>query len=117
MKKKIIIVEDDPDILFALSVMLEDAGYDIVSLTSGQPLLSERFTLPALFILDKRMPDMDGLDLCRHLRAVKDTCNIPIIVISASPRFGPLALEAGANDFLEKPFTLLKMRDMVSKYI
>jgi DNA-binding response OmpR family regulator len=57
MKKKIIIVEDDPDILFALSVVLEEADYDVVSLTSGQPLLSNEFTLPALcaatFVLQK----------------------------------------------------------------
>jgi DNA-binding response OmpR family regulator len=116
MRKKILIVEDDPDILNALSIMLE-RDYDVMAYDSPLKILRDNFTIPDLFILDKRMPEMDGLDVCRFLRANPATSNIPIVVISASPEFGMPALQAGATDFLSKPFDIDDLLALVRKYI
>jgi DNA-binding response OmpR family regulator len=117
MCKIITIVEDDPDILFTLKLVLENAGYEVHALSSGRTVLDGQCERSDLFILDKRMPDMDGLDICRHLRTKSESKNLPIIMISASPKFGPEALVAGANAFLEKPFDIKKLRALVSNYL
>jgi CheY-like chemotaxis protein len=117
MKKKIILVEDDLDILFTVGMILENAGYAVESLSSARSIVDGDYTLPDLFILDKRMPDMDGLDVCRHLRSKPESQDIPVVIISASPKFGPHALNAGANAFLEKPFQLKALLELVQKYM
>jgi DNA-binding response OmpR family regulator len=117
MKRKILILEDDPDILFALNIILENEGYDVKQLSSGKAIMDGTCELPDLYILDKRMPDMDGLDVCRHLRGQKESKDIPVIIISASPKFGPQALKAGANNFLEKPFQMKDFLLLVRKYL
>ena len=116
MKKTILIADDDPDILFTLRVMLEAAGYEVLDFSEGRFVLEGKYEYPDLFILDKRMPDIDGLDVCRQLRTRPECNDIPIIIISASPKFGPPSLAAGANDFLEKPFQLKDLLAMVKKY-
>jgi DNA-binding response OmpR family regulator len=117
MKKKVLILEDDPDILFTLSLMLENEGYDVMQLSSGKEIMEGTAELPDLYVLDKRMPDMDGLDVCRHLRSQEDCKNIPVIIISASPKFGPQAIKAGASDFLEKPFQMKNFLSLIRKYL
>jgi DNA-binding response OmpR family regulator len=117
MKQKILLLEDDPDILFTLTMILENEGYDVKQLVSGKSIMDNTCELPDLYILDKRMPDMDGLDVCRHLRNREEGKNIPVIIISASPKFGPQALKAGANDFLEKPFQMKTFLALVRKYL
>jgi CheY-like chemotaxis protein len=117
MMKKIILVEDDPDILFTVSMILENAGYAVVSLSTARTIIDGTMDCPDLFILDKRMPDMDGLDVCRFLRDKPECRDIPVIIISASPKFGPLAMKAGANDFLEKPFQVKDLLRVVAKYV
>jgi DNA-binding response OmpR family regulator len=115
-KKKIVIVEDDADILFTVSIILRDAGYEVTSLTSAAGVAEATHELPDLYILDKRMPDADGLDLCRHLRNKAETKDIPVIIISASPKFGSPAMKAGASAFLAKPFQMAKLLDLVDKH-
>ena len=116
LKKKIFIAEDDPDILYALSSILEAAGYHVRTSPTGRPLLRSSFSSVDLFILDKQMPDVDGLDICRHLRAHTTTRNIPVIMISAHPRKGNEALNAGANDYIEKPFEMHYLLNVVARY-
>lgn len=69
MKKKILIVDDDPDIVFAITVMLQGAGYDVSSSLTGKYILEGRYQYPDLYLLDKRIPDIDGIEICRHLRS------------------------------------------------
>jgi CheY-like chemotaxis protein len=115
-KKKIYIAEDDLNILFALNVMLENAGYDVTLSHCGAPMLQDNLPATDLFILDKRMPDIDGLDVCRHLRAQKTTRNIPIIMISAARNFSQQAKNAGVNDCLEKPFQMQDLLKAVARF-
>src|SRR5687768_17078443 len=98
-------------------MMLEDAGYEVIDSSLGKFVLEGKYECPDLFILDKRMPDIDGLEVCRQLRHREECKNTPIIIISASPKFGQPALNAGANDFLAKPFQLKELLAMVKKYM
>lgn len=115
--KKIIIAEDDPDILEILKMITEKAGYDVEVSTDGRSLLKKRASWPNLIIMDRRMPGIDGLNICRHLRAHRATKLIPIIMISATPDVDSSAKKAGANDFLEKPFNITDLLAMITKHI
>jgi DNA-binding response OmpR family regulator len=117
MRTKITVVEDDPDILFALTTILSNAGYEVSALNSGHVIMHGKHDYPDLFILDKRMPDMDGLDICRFLKGNAASRDIPIIIISASPKFDVLARQAGANGFLSKPFTMNALLDTVARHL
>jgi DNA-binding response OmpR family regulator len=116
MKKKIYVAEDDPDILAAMNAILEDAGYEVSSSERGKVLLEGNVSATDLFILDKRMPDIDGIDILKHLRAQDNTRSTPVIMISASRNFGNKAFEAGVNDILEKPFQMQDLLRMVARY-
>ena len=111
---KILVVEDDPDILNALNIALGSVGFDVDVLLTGKPIIQNQFVVPDLFILDKRLPDVDGLEICRYLKSKPIYGAVPIIVISASPKVKKMALEAGATVFIEKPFVV---RDLVEAII
>jgi DNA-binding response OmpR family regulator len=114
-KQIIVIVEDDEDILYSLKLMLEHAGYEVQGFSSGRPFLNDNLPQTDLLILDKRMPDLDGLDLCKELRKKYSATVLPIIILSASPKFGAEAIGAGANDFLSKPFDMDQLLRVVRK--
>jgi DNA-binding response OmpR family regulator len=66
---KILVIEDDPDILNALNIALGSMGFEVHVLMNGKCVLDNQFVLPDLFILDKRLPDIDGLKICKFLKA------------------------------------------------
>jgi DNA-binding response OmpR family regulator len=115
--KSIIIAEDDPSILDATTLILEQAGYKVSGYADGEPLLNNEFEKPDLFLLDKQLSGVDGLDICIFLKAQARTMDVPVIMLSASPQIGKLAIAAGADDFLEKPFRMHDLRAMVARHI
>src|SRR5437773_11793440 len=106
MTEKILIVEDDESIMDVLKIILRKAGYETISHSDGEELMKDKYESPSLFLLDKQLIGVDGLDICRHLKENSDTKNIPVIMISANPQIGPLSIEAGADGYIEKPFTM-----------
>lgn len=101
----ILLLEDDEDMLLTLGEALEMEGHTVTygrSGTDGLSLLSQ--TLPELVISDLRMPDMDGLGFIREVRQQVRWAKLPIIIMSGSASDQDRALEAGASDFLVKPF-------------
>ena len=102
--KKIFLAEDDEDMRFVTRTVLEAAGYQVKTAACGQPVVSGNYCRVDLFILDRRMPDIDGLGVCRYLRAQKNTRETPVLMVSALPNFRNEALGAGANDYIQKPF-------------
>jgi DNA-binding response OmpR family regulator len=117
MKKKILITEDDPGLQDIFKIILEKAGYDVEIISNGNPLLKDEFIVPDLFLLDKQLSGMNGIDICKHLKKQKKTQNIPVIMISANPGIGTLAHDAGANAYIEKPFEKNYLLKMVEDYI
>jgi DNA-binding response OmpR family regulator len=106
MTKKILVAENDEDILFILDMILNDAGYKVEPLTDGSSIVDRMNNWPDLFILDKDMPFIDGLALSKYLKLNDETKDIPIIMISAYHKLKEKAKKAGVNDFIEKPFDM-----------
>lgn len=116
MQKKILIADDDPAIVDALEIMLEEAGYVVKTTDNGRAVLDMKEELPDLLLLDIWMSGMDGRDVCKHLKSQKSTKHIPIIIISANKDTKKIAKEAGADDFIAKPFEMNDLIAMVKKY-
>jgi DNA-binding response OmpR family regulator len=116
MKKKILIIDDDPAIREIFRIIFERSAYTIEIKADGQDILSSNYNIPDIFLIDKRLSDMDGLDLCRHLKAQDSSKKIPVIIISAFPDIGPLAKEAGADNYLEKPFGMDQLLKLIGLY-
>ncbi len=116
LKKKIYVADDDQDAAFALSAILEDAGYHVKVAACGKAILEGSFSWVDLFILDNKMPGLDGIQICRHLRSQSATKETPVILVSAYPKNGDEALLAGANDYIEKPFNMHYLLNVVMKY-
>jgi len=116
MAKKIIIADDDAGILELFQIIFERAGYEVVPYLSGSELFEEH-EVPAIYLLDKQLSGIDGLDICRHLKKQAITGSIPVVLVSATPGIGQLAIEAGADGFIEKPFDIADLLRIVEKNI
>jgi DNA-binding response OmpR family regulator len=106
MEKRILIVEDDESIQDVLRIILQHAGYEVVSHPDGKAIMLDNFEKPDLFLLDKQLGGIDGLDICRYLKTNQFTKNIPVVMISANPQIASLSKLAGANGYIEKPFNM-----------
>lgn len=115
-KKRIIVADDDPAILEVITMMLEDEGYEVTSSVNGQTVEKVHGVMPDLILLDIWMSGMDGRDICKYLRTQKKTMHIPIVMISANRDAAAIALDAGATDFLAKPFEMNALLAIVEKY-
>jgi len=106
MAEKILVADDDADSLKLIGLMLKRQGYEVVAANAGLPALQKAYAeTPDLIILDVMMPDMDGYEVCRRLRAEPKTTNIPIIMFTAKTMVDDKieGFEAGADDYLTKP--------------
>ncbi len=117
--KKILVVDDDPDILDALQFLLEFAGYDVKTSEKGEYVENLRDTnggFPDLIILDVLLSGKDGRLICQKLKSQHETKHIPIIMISAHPNAKQSVAAVGADDFMAKPFDADELLAMVVKY-
>lgn len=108
-KYKILIVDDEPDIVETLSFMLQARNFDVVTASDGLEALSKvKSERPDLVLLDIMMPGMDGYEVCIKLKTDKETKNIPVVMLTARGENEAVirAHKAGANDYIVKPFTL-----------
>ncbi len=106
-KKKILIVEDDEDIMELISFNLEQEKYSILKAESGEKALQEiSQELPSLVLLDLMLPEINGLDVCRRLKADSRTQSIPVVMVTAKGDESDIVtgLELGAVDYITKPF-------------
>jgi DNA-binding response OmpR family regulator len=117
MNKKILVAEDDADILFILDMILDDAGYCVEPLADGKSVMENRKEWPDLFILDKNIPFVDGLAICKYLKLKDETKSIPVIMISCFHYLKSIALDAGVDEFIEKPFELKHLLTSVKELI
>jgi DNA-binding response OmpR family regulator len=117
MKRKILIADDDPGIRDIFNIILVKAGYDIEIKDDANEIFKNKFKIPDLFIVDRLLSGVDGLDVCRYLKSNEQTKNIPVVMVSASPDIGILAVKAGADDFVEKPFDLKSLLNVIERNI
>src|SRR5947209_8364108 len=117
MTKKVLVVDDDPDILAFIEVMLEDAGYIVRTIGKGDYLKKlQADDAPHVIVLDMLLSGSDGRKIISQLKGEEETRGIPIILTSAHPSAAKEALAYGADDFLAKPFEMDDFLAKVAKY-
>jgi DNA-binding response OmpR family regulator len=112
MKKKILVVDDEDDILNFLELVLGEKGFDVVTASGGQEALTKaQLDHPDLVLLDIMMPQMDGWEVLKLLRVDEETSEIPVAMLSArtEARDRVQGLQEGAIDYICKPFSLQEL--------
>ena len=117
MSKKILIIEDDEDILNILSFILKEQGYIITALTHGDVIDKIRADLPDLILCDIWLPKRKGTEICKILKSDPLTAHIPFIVISTVMNLPQIAMKCGADAYIEKPFQIKEMVNIVKTYL
>ena len=117
MKAKILIVDDEPNILRLIGYSLEVAGYEIVTAKNGaEALKAVELEQPELVVLDVMLPDMSGLEVCQQLRTRPETTDLPIIMLSARAQVADKVegLKSGADEYVTKPVDAEEMTARVA---
>lgn len=118
MREKILIIEDEEDLVKGLKLNLEDEGYEVDWAYDGEDGLRKALEeAPDLIILDIMLPKMNGLDICRELR--QKNMNIPIIMLTAKGKEidKVVGLEIGADDYMTKPFSIRELLARVKAHL
>lgn len=106
MPAKILVVDDEPNLLRLLQYALTDEGYEVTTVESGLQALKEVETShPDLIVLDVMLPDMSGLEVCQKVRSMPGGEELPVLMLSALTRLGDKVrgLQSGADDYIPKP--------------
>jgi two-component system phosphate regulon response regulator PhoB len=117
---KIMVIDDDEDFTNLYKAALKAAGFDATGITQSTAALEMAYLVkPDIFVIDLMMPDLDGFQLCRLIRAdpvLKDT---PIIIVSALTDLDSrlVAMGAGANDYLTKPFQVDDLKKRINSLL
>ena len=107
--EKILVVDDEEDILELVRYNLAKEGYQVKCVTSGEDALKAASEeTPDVVLLDLMLPGVHGLDVCRNLKSNESTMNIPIVMLTAKGEDADIVagLELGADDYVTKPFSL-----------
>ena len=117
---RILIAEDDPNILISIEFLLRNAGYEVtVACDGGQALASVRERPPDLVVLDIMLPVINGFEVCRQLRASDAFKDIKILILTARGRESEVdkGLALGANAYLTKPFATRELIDITRRLL
>ena len=118
MIKRVHVLEDDEDIRYIIGVLLKDEGYELQLSSSFGELKSKlKDSVPDLFILDVMIPDGNGTDICSDLKSDMFTKQIPIIVMSADDTNKDKSINAGADDYISKPFDIDYIVNRINKLL
>ncbi len=120
---KILIAEDEPDIRELVAFMLRFAGYEVMAASNGEEAVqAATHEVPDLVLMDVRMPRMTGYDACRLMKANPTLRDVPVVFLSAKGQEAEIqsGLEAGAEEYLLKPFSpdelTNRVRTILSKF-
>jgi two-component system phosphate regulon response regulator PhoB len=108
MAEKILLVDDEKDVVDLLSFNLKNAGFHVVTAYQGEDALARiKSDLPSLILLDLMLPGIDGIEICKRLKRDTATAQIPVIMLTAKGDEVDkvLGLELGADDYITKPFS------------
>ena len=112
MKLRVVLAEDDPDIQLVARLALKRADFDVTVVSDGAAALARvRELQPDIVVLDWMMPEMDGLEVCTHLKADPATAGIPVVFLTAKSQESEIrrGLELGALGYITKPFDALTL--------
>lgn len=118
MAHKILILDDDSDILFFCTYVFENLGFTVRSSNHCNDIISQvESSQPDIILIDNWIPDIGGVKATQQLKSNQDLKNIPVILFSANSNLPQLAEEAGADDYLRKPFDLEELESLAYKYV
>lgn len=116
--RRVIIVDDDPDHLLVTKLILGRRGYEVLTLHDCSELIDRiRRFQPDLILMDHAMPLMTGVEATRMIKSDPQCHNIPVIFFSSREDIRALAAQAGADDWLSKPFKLEDLVRIAAKYV
>ncbi len=120
MPVAILCVEDNPQNMRLVRKILSTAGYEVIEAENGETglrLAAER--KPTLILMDVNLPDIDGLEATKRLKANAETADIPVIALTANAMYGDRerCLEAGCNGYVPKPITKIELLNMVTHIV
>jgi len=118
MKGNILVLDDERDILNLVKIILTQNGYNVLTVSTINEFYKMLGESIDLILLDDVMPVKTGIEICRELKNQSETADIPVIIFSASGSSGKkeAAIDAGADDFLLKPFSIAQITASVSKH-
>jgi two-component system, OmpR family, alkaline phosphatase synthesis response regulator PhoP len=117
---RILVIDDDFDIVETVTFMLESRGYYVITALGGEEgLVKAKERLPDIILLDLMMPLMDGFEVCQKLKNDEDTKNIPVIILTArgDSEAHYKAFKLSADDYIVKPFNLPALIAKLNKFI
>jgi|SRR5450432_132968 DNA-binding response OmpR family regulator len=118
MPGRVMIFDDDSDLLEVCSIVLRSKNYEVTGLNKCNDILNEvRAFLPNVILMDNWIPDAGGVNATQQIKNDLSLKSIPVIFFSANDRVQDLAVEAGADFFLQKPFEIEELENVVSKAI
>ena len=119
MKKRILVIDDDEDILSILEILFGDEDYEVILLNTGTTAEDVRKIHPDVILLDVRIHgyEKSGDQICNEIKSLNNTKNIPVILLSAEFNVSKLALECGADGFMRKPFNVDALIDQVNRIL
>lgn len=120
MSWSVLIVDDEQGTRDLLRLMLKSSGYDIFEAEDGLDALEKvKLIHPDVILLDVMMPNMDGLEVCRHLRSQPSTATLPIIMVSAKIQVEAIreGLDAGATRYLTKPVSRTNLIETIREVV
>jgi DNA-binding response OmpR family regulator len=116
----VLVADDDEDILMLVRTVLERAGYEVVGARDGsEAVAAAQQRRPDLAVLDVSMPELDGLEVLRRLRADASTSDVPVLLLSARVQEDDVAhgFATGANAYMQKPFSPRELSDRVGELL
>jgi two-component system cell cycle response regulator DivK len=120
MSSRILVVEDNADNRVLIMDVLDSMNYEVIIATDGEEGVKKATAeRPDLILMDISLPQMDGLDATRRIRATPELQHIPIIALTAHARVGDRerALAAGCNDYVSKPIDLRELANKLTRYL
>jgi len=116
MSKKIIVIEDDPDILDIMTYILSEEGYEVLASPDSKPLDDVLELQPMLILLDNRLTDGYGQDFCRRFKSNPETRHFPVVLVSANAGLEEMTRDSLADGYLKKPFDIAELVELVKRF-
>src|SRR5690606_6891581 len=118
MSHTILILDDDSDILFFCTYVFESLGFKVISSNHCNDIISQvESAEPDIILIDNWIPDVGGVQATQILKSTTHLKHVPVILFSANSNLPQLAEEAGADDYLKKPFDLEELENLALKYV
>jgi DNA-binding response OmpR family regulator len=119
-RRLVLVADDEDDILRLVTTVIERSGYEVVSVRDGaQALAAVRARRPDLVVLDISMPEVDGLEVLRRLRADAETSELPVLLLSAQAQEADVrrGFVTGASAYVKKPFSPRELAERVDELL